>query len=239
MAVSAKGIVLRKVAYSSSSAIVTVYTNKFGTTPFMVRGIGKKRSGKSAALQPLSRIEFNCNYREKNQVQALSDLSLIPGSSNFSFHPLKSVIALFLAEMLFRSLREESKDEDLFDFLDTALDFFSEDEFSPDFHLIFLIKLSRFFGFYPSGKWQDSSPYFDLLHGGFSSNPNQSVHTLSEELSKSLGDLLRADFGDKVLQRNNASRRALLNAIVEYYQIHLEGLGQIKSLPVLVDVFSE
>jgi DNA repair protein RecO (recombination protein O) len=205
----------------------------------MVRGIGKKRSGKPAALQPLTRIEFNCNYREKYQVQSLSGLSLKPGSSSFSFHPLKSVIALFLTEMLFKSLREESKDEDLFNFLDSSLDFFSEDEFSPDFHLVFLVKLSRFFGFYPSGKWHGARPYFDLLEGEFSSNPNQTVHTLAQEQSKRVSNLLQADFGDKSTGLTNASRRAMLNTIVEYYQIHLEGLGPIKSLPVLIDVFSE
>src|SRR5690554_2253909 len=123
-----EGIVLKKVAYSHSSAIVTIYTREYGQTAFMVRGIGKK-SGKSALLQPLTRVIISFSFREKNRIQNVSGLEIKPGSS-FYVHPLKGTISLFLAEVLFKALREESPDEDLYNFLDGALDYFATDDFS-------------------------------------------------------------------------------------------------------------
>lgn len=231
-----EGIVLKKVSYSSSSAIATVYTRKFGQTPFMVRGIGKK-GGKSAALQPLTRVEIVCRFREKNQVQSLTSLTVKPGAG-FSGHPVKAATSMFLAEFLYKTLRVESADEELYDFLDSALEYFIDDTHSSNFHLILLIKLTRFFGFYPSGKWSETHSHFDLLNGSFTSDRNSSLHMLEPRMSWFLYQMSLAGFDQKINELTNADRRKLLHGLVEYYQIHLEGLGEIKSLPVLIEIFS-
>ncbi|NEN22119.1 DNA repair protein RecO [Cryomorpha ignava] len=231
-----EGIVLKKVSYSSSSAIATIYTRKFGQTPFMVRGIGKK-GGKSAALQPLTRVEIVCRFREKNQVQSLTGLTVKPGSG-FSGHPVKAATSMFLAEFLYKALRVESADEELYDFLDSALEYFADDENSTNFHLILLIKLTRFFGFHPSGKWSEKSNWFDLLNGLYTTDRNSSLHMLEPRLSWFLYEMSLAGFDQKIGELTNTDRRKLLHALVEYYQIHLEGLGEIKSLPVLIEIFS-
>ncbi len=235
MFVNTDGIILKKVAYSSSSAIVTIYTQRFGQCPFMVRGLGKK-GGRSAALQPLSRVEIDCTYREKNQVQSLSAISLKPDSCILR-HPMKGAISMFLAEMLYKSLREESPDPDLFSFLDYAIDFFEKDGFSPNFHLIFLMNLTKFFGFFPSGKWTSEKCYFDLLNGSFTSDENASLHMLGAKEAASFFELTTSNFESKLIFEN-LLRRNLLKTMVEFYQIHLEGLGEIKSLPILIEIFS-
>lgn len=235
MFVNTEGIVLKKVAYSSSSAIVTIYTQRFGQCPFMVRGLGKK-GGRSAALQPLSRVEIDCNYREKNQIQSLSGISLKPDSQLLR-HPMKGAISMFLAEILYKSLREESPDPDLFNYLDNSIDFFEKDDFSTNFHLIFLMSLTRFFGFSPSGKWTSEKRYFDLLNGTFTRDENASLHMLGPNEAASFFELTTSNFESK-LNFNNVLRRNLLKTMVEFYQIHLEGLGEIKSLPILIEIFS-
>lgn len=235
MFVNTEGIVLKKVGYSSSSAIVTIYTQRFGQCPFMVRGLGKK-GGRSAALQPLSRVEIDCTYREKNQVQSLSGISL-KSDSQLLRHPMKGAISMFLAEMLYKSLREESPDPDLFNYLDSSIDFFEKDDFSPNFHLIFLMKLTKFFGFFPSGKWTSENRYFDLLNGSFTDDENASLHMLGAKEATSFFNLTDSHFDSK-LTFDNVQRRNMLKKIVEFYQIHLEGLGEIKSLPILIEIFS-
>lgn len=236
MLTNTEGIVLKKVAYSNSSAIATIYTRKFGQTAFMVRGIGRK-GGKAAMLQPLTRVSVSFHHREKNRIQNVSNLEMKPDSS-FYVHPLKGSISIFLAEILLKALREESSDVELYDFLDGALDYFSTDEFSPNFHLILLIKLMRFFGFYPSGKWSDDTPYFDLINGSFTSDKNSSLHMISPDLACIFYEISNRDFNKETTKMTNVERRKLLYSIVEYYQIQLEGLGEIKSLPVLVEIFS-
>ncbi len=236
MPTTTEGIVLKKVTYSGTSAIVTIYTRRFGQTPFMVRGLGKK-GGKSATVQPLTRVELVCNYREKNQVQSLSTISIKPDSA-FSGHPLKGAVSMFLAEVLYKSLREESPDEELYDFLDQALNYFSNDDFSPNFHLILLLKLTRFFGFSPAGQWNEKEPYFDLLNGYYTDDKNSSLHTLNSNHSQFFYKLSKCNFNEPPSGSTNVNRRALLHTIIEYYQLHLEGLGEIKSLPVLIEIFS-
>ena len=236
MLTKTEGIVLKKVAYSNSSAIATIYTRKFGQTAFMVRGIGKK-GGKSALLQPLTRVGVSFHHREKNRIQNASDLEIKPGSSYY-VHPLKGTISLFLAEVLFKALREEAPDEELYGFLDGALDYFAADEFSPNFHLILLVKLTRFFGFYPSGKWSDDTPHFDLINGSYTADKDSSLHMINRDLAKVFYEISNRDFNKETTKMTNADRRKLLYSIIEYYQIQLEGLGEIKSLPVLIEIFS-
>jgi len=236
MLATTEGIVLKKVAYSSSSVIATIYTRKFGQTPFMVRGIGKK-GGKSATLQPLSQVDITCNYREKNQVQTLSGITIRPGTG-FSGHPLKAAISMFLAEVFYKSLREESPDEELYGFLDSSLNYFSNDDFSPNFHLILLVKLTRFFGFFPSGEWSQKTNWLDLLNGSFTDDRNSSLHMLSPLHAAKFYEMSEGGFDLDLKDLTNADRRKLLHALVEFYQIHLEGLGEIKSLPVLIEIFS-
>lgn len=229
-----EGVVLRKVAYSGSSAIVTIYTRRYGQTPFMVRGLGRK-GGKSAALQPLSRVEIACSYREKYQVQSLSSIALKRGATVF-MHPLKAAVALFLAEILFKALREEAPDEERYNFIDAALEYFENQENTTDFHLIFMMRLTRFLGFFPAAKSTESRPLFDLLNGVFTSDPNASLHMLNPKFTNAFTQLIYADFGTKIFL-SNADRRHLLEAMVEYYQLQLEGLGQIKSLRVFTEIF--
>src|ERR1043165_5441661 len=80
----------------------------------------------------------------------------------------KNCIALFIQELLHKVLKEQEADEDLFDFLKNSLmilDLKKENYFN--FHLCFMLQLSRYLGFYPQGKYSDSTSVFDLQEGTF------------------------------------------------------------------------
>lgn len=234
---STRAIILKKVAYAGSSAIVTAYTEQFGTTSFMVRGLSRK-GGKSAAVQPLSLVEIECNYKPSRQVQMLTDISLNEYSVSITTHPYKTAVALFLAEVLSKTLREESPDEELFQYLFGSIQYFAEDDFSADFHLIFLNKLMRFFGFTPSGAISEEAPYFDLQHGSFISKRSGAIHCANGELSAAFSTLLALNFESNRPAWSNEIRRQLLQLIITYYGLHLEGMGTIKSLPILEEIFA-
>jgi DNA repair protein RecO (recombination protein O) len=244
MQIITQGLVLRKVAYSGSSAIVTIYTKRYGAMAFMVRGASGKRSqgpgrksSAASALQPLAQVEVAFSYRENKQVQIADQLSLGDKSSFHTHHPAYAPVALFIAEVLFRSLREESADPDLYEFIEAALEYFAESRFNPNFHIIFMMKLTRFFGFPPSGEPCESTPYFDLQNGEFTHSPSVTLHTMDPDLSLAFYQLSKAEF-DSEIRVGNQLRRAVLEKLVEYYQLHLEGMGDVKSLQVLTEVFS-
>ncbi len=238
MQTTTSGLVLRKVAYSGSSIIAMIYTRKHGAMSFIIRGVGKKKGGvRPASLEYLSQVELSFNYREKSQLQSLSTISLTPSDHTHANHPSFAPVSLFLAEVLYKTLREESPDEDLYDFISSSLAYFVDSAYSPNFHLIFLMKLSRFFGFFPSGNPAESMPYFDLQNGVYVSSKNATLHTLDKSGSALFFTLSQAEFGAS-LNLNQKDRRELLPRMIEYYQLHLEGMGEIKSLAVLTDVFA-
>jgi len=238
MLTTTSGFVLRKIPYTGSSVILHVYTKRHGLMAFMVRGGTKKGSStRTTSLQALTLVEITFLYREKNQMQTASTISLSSGYAPGNDHPGAIPISLFLAEMLYKSLREESGDEELFEFIVNALNYFNGSDFSPDFHLIFLMKMTRYLGFMPDPEQEENCPYFDLLNGIFVVSQDASLHTMDEAESVSFCLLIKAEFANR-LSISNVQRRKLLTRLIEYYQLHLEGLGDIKSLPILIEVFS-
>jgi DNA repair protein RecO (recombination protein O) len=234
---STLAIVLRKVNYAGNSGIVTAYTEAFGIVPFLLRGLGRKGS-KSATALPLSIVEIVTPYNPSKNVQLVSEINLVENNLALSNHPYKTTVALFLAEVLSKTLREEAAEPDLFHFLKESIQYFIEDDFSADFHLVFLSKLCRFFGFSTSGHPSPETPYFDLTDGVYTSSKNHSVHTLSAADSALLGQLFEMGFEKSNVKWTNIERRNLLNLLMQYYSLHMEGMGKIKSLDVLEAVFS-
>lgn len=239
MEVTTDGIVLRRLPYTDSTVILTVYTRRFGASAFMARGISKKGGPISkAALAPLTPVEAVCAYRENRELQTLRGLRPRDGRSFFGESPLKAAVAMFLAEMLFKTLREESPDEELFDFIDGAVAYFLKAPFEAHFHLVFLMHLTRYFGFFPSGKYGAESPYFDLTEGSFTDRPPREGEGLDPERAAGFYSLCMTRFGEKPSGLDNLRRRRLLQDLVRYYGLHLEGMGKIKSLDILTEVFS-
>ena len=80
--------------------------------------------------------------------------------------PSKLAIGLFVCEFLYHALRDEQRNEPLFDYVRTSIEWLDgrERDFA-NFHLVFLMHLSRFLGFYPNlrggggGEGEDSSRY--------------------------------------------------------------------------------
>lgn len=237
MEITTEALILRKVPYSGSSMIASAYTRDFGIMSFIIRRLGKKRGNKLSALEPLAMVEVSFSYREKYSVQTAKEINAKSSSGGLFYDPIKGSIQLFLAEMLYKSLREESPDEDLFDYIKSSLEYFESGTDHTYFHLIFLLRLSRFFGFSPKGECDQSTIYFDLQNGFFTSNRNNSLHTMDSEESQAFYALKRADYSS-ILEIKPKMRRGLLTSIVEYYRLHLEGFGEVKSLPVLIEVFS-
>jgi DNA repair protein RecO (recombination protein O) len=232
-----EGILLRKTPYSSSSAVVSFYTRKYGQISFLVRGLGRK-GGKSAMLQPLNQLELTYSYKPSKQLQSLSAMQLLNPSKSSDIHPYKAPVALFLCEILYKTLREEAPDEELYQFISRSLLEFETYEYDPDFHLIFLLKLTSFFGFQPNGTPTAPNSYFDLVDGCFVSDKNQSLHVLDPEEAEVIYKLSQKELLNEPISFTNRQRRRALRNITEYYQIHLEGMGKIKSLEVLSEIFS-
>jgi len=191
-----------------------------------------------AVLQPLSMVELDVEHKPNKEIQTIKEVRCSIPFVEIPFHPAKNAIALFLAELLFRSLRRSEPDEDLFQFLEKSIQLLDCYELGiHNFHLVFLAKLTRYLGCAPnieSGK----NTYFDLLNGVFLREKPLHAHYLLPEASRNMSDLLHTDFNtaDK-LKLSRTARGELLENLIEYYQLHMPDFKGLQSLEVLQALF--
>ena len=235
-----RGIVLHHIRYSESSLIVKIYTEAFGLQAYLVRGARSKRSSmRSSMFQPMTSLELVVYHRPQKDLQHIREASVAEPFHSISSDLRKSTIAIFLAEILLKTAKEGEANEDLFEFLVSSLLFFDmQEEGVENFHLYFLVRLSRYLGFSPQADPDTTRAYFDLREGKFTSTLPSHPDHLDGQISSCLSTLTKTSAGElSELTINKTIRNELMSAILMYYQIHLSGLGTIKSLEVLKEVF--
>lgn len=239
MLVKTKGIVLSSVKYGDADLIVRCLTEE-GIRSYMLKRIFGSRSKKMkpAYFQPLSLLELTANHNQKGRLNSLREVRSSYLYQSLSTDILKQSIALFLAEVLAASIREEESDQSLFEYVQTALIWLDTHNKVANFHLLFLFRLTRFLGFYPDAKHSDEE-YFDLVEGSFSRNRPHNPFLEKEKLAL-FRSLIGINFDEVVrLGWNSEKRQLLLEVLLGYYEFHLPGFKKPRSLNVLKDVFNE
>lgn len=237
MLVTLKGIVLHHFKYSEKSVIAKIYTDKYGLQSYIINGVRSSKSkNKAVYLQPLSLVEINTFHKEKKGLQQVKTIQLVQPYTSIPFNIAKTSIAFFLAETLYKSIREEESNTPLFEFLFNAfqqLDL-KEKNYS-NFHLIFLGKLCQHMGIQPQ-KIDANCMYFDLREGRFISIAPAHKDFLAQPYCNQLISILNADFTEKDLCLNKKDRNVLLTTFINYFNLHLSNFESLKSLPVLKEV---
>jgi len=236
-----RGIVLKTTTYSESSVVVQVFTEKFGIQSYLVNGVKKPRAKiPMNMLQPLHLLEMVVYHKQNTQIQRISEARLMPMFKTIPYDVIKNTIIQFLNEVLYKSIRQQHVDEHLFEYLYNAISWFDEtEELSVNFHLSFLMKLTRFLGFAPRPQLRLDQKYFDLQDGNFTSLAPVHPYYTSDEEGKSLMLLLSTAFQkNNEIKFSNAYRRLLLDKILIYYQLHTASFGQVKSHQILEEVLS-
>ncbi|MCL3780360.1 DNA repair protein RecO [Prolixibacteraceae bacterium JC049] len=235
-----KGICLHTLKYGETSVIATIYTEELGRQSYMIKGArGKKAKIKANMLQPLFMVDMEVANKPGRELQQLRELKSDFVYSSIPFDIMKNTQALFIAEFLFRSLRHEDPDSKLFQFISNSLKLFDlSEEGSANFTLFFLIELAGYLGIdLKSGNINGN--YFDMEEVCFVNNePNHPLF-----LNRQLTNCLKTFFSGSILNLSeinvsNGERRALFDKITQFFHLHIDGIGEIKSKKVLQEVFS-
>lgn len=232
------GIVLSKIQYKDYDLIVKCYTQNRGVVSYIIRGIlkSKKSQSKVVYFQPLSQIIFEENYRPNSELHSIKEVKSKYIYKSLHTNIYKSAIVLFLAEVLSSVFKGEEKNEDLFHFIETALQYLDNEEYFANFHLLFLLRLTRYLGFQPANLKQNQ-PYFNLQSGVFET-AETSIYSISGKNLTILKDLLGINFDALYSVKINARQRQdFLNMLLHYFELHLDGFKKPKSLQVLNEVF--
>lgn len=238
MQVSTKAIVVSKLRYKDDDLIVKCYTEQFGVKSYLIKNALKTRRGKfkPAYFQPLTIIDIEAEHKDNRSLHYLKDIKSQNNFESIHTHIIKSTITMFLSEVLSNVLKEEEENLSLYNYLETSLIWFNENEADTNFHLIFLIELTKYLGFYPDIS-QSNLPYFNLEDGKFY-KIGLGKHFIEGENLILLKQLLGIKFD--VNKSNNfkpTKRLDFLNIILLYLKLHLDGFKQPKSVAVLNQIF--
>jgi DNA repair protein RecO (recombination protein O) len=235
-----RGIVLHTVKYSETSLIVKAYTEAFGIQSYLVKGARSQRSKLRPILfQPLTLLDLVVYRKERNTLQSIKEVRLAHPYHSVPFDIRKSSIALFLNEVVYRSVGEEESNPALFEFLwSSFLLLDAVEEPFTHFHLLFTLKLTKYLGFHPRNTRSDEHCFFDLAEGIFQPLFLEGI-CLNKDLSTTWCRLLDWPFEKPAIPDLPAVKRdALLDAMLLYYRFHLPGFAGFRSAEVLHSVLS-
>lgn len=238
---STRGIVIHTLKFSETSIIAKIYTELFGLQSYLVKGIRSPRSRlKSALFQPLTILDLSVYHKEKSTLQHLKEAHNIFPYKNLPFDIGKSSIALFIDELVFKTIREEETHPELYRFLENAcvtLDQ-AEGDFQ-HFHLYFAIRLTKYLGFWPDDNFSEQKKFFNLSEGYFTEEAGGDILLLSETESRLMHLMLSAaDDTWKNLPVTTLQRDEILEKILAYYRYHVAGFSGVQSHHVLHTVLS-
>jgi len=236
-----RGIVLHSVKYSESSLVVKAYTEEFGLQSYMLKGVRSPKSRIRAVLfQPLTLLDMVVYRKEKSTIHSVREVRLASPYVSIHTDIRKSSISLFLAELVYKSIREEEPNPNMFDFLWHSLLLLDATTGRlASFHLVFALKLSRHLGFQPQSNRSEYNRFFHFREGSFLPVFNSSDECLDATESSWFFQLMNAELNQvSLLDIPAGIRKLLLEKILHYYRLHLPGLKEIRSHEVLHEVLS-
>lgn len=214
-----RGIVFKFFRYGETSVIVKMFTAAFGIQTYIINGVRKSGKGKAriALLQPLTLLELIVYHKENADIQRISEIRCETAYRSIPVDVRKSSIALFLSEVLYKSVREQQGSDELYEFIHQSLLMLDTmDRAYENFHLQFLIRLSGFLGF------------------GLASSPSF-MNSFTEDEERTVMALIRSGYAEHV-PAGHALRRTILQHLLDFYGQHVDGFGEIKSVKILQEI---
>ena len=178
-------------------------------------------------------------YKNTRDIHLIKEVNRATPLNSIPYDITKSTQAIFMAEVLYRVVKEEEPNPMLAHFLINNIQYLDAlEESSPDFHIIFLFQLSKYLGFFPQNNFKSGNIFFDLGSGRFKPILTDSEIQLDETNSLLWSRYMGFDYqGIKESEFGSKQRKLVLDNLVRYYKLHVAGMGDIRSLEVLHDFF--
>jgi len=235
-----RGVVIYATKISDQKKIVEIFTDVTGCVSFVVHiASGRRGGGNNILYQPLSLVDFVTDLKPGVNLHYLRDVQLSVPFLSIPFNVYKTTIAVFLAEFLHRALRIEYEDKPLFDFLTNSIQWFDETKDSvANFHLTFMIQISRFLGIYPNAEGYKRGYFFDLMNGCFCRQIPMHTFYLKPDEAKWVRYFMCMRYTNmNKFHLTRDQRMQCLNVIIDYYRLHIPGFPLLKSLDILKGLF--
>lgn len=235
-----KGIVLKVTRFKEGSAIVNIYTEKFGIQTYIVNGLFAKRAkNKIAYLQPLNLLNLVVYYKENQNIKRIKEMQWAYMFNQIPFNNTKRCALLFFNEVLIKCIKEEAPNIYLFNYLYQKIEVLDRlAERHSDYIIFFMMGLAAQLGFKPLSNKTETLNCFSLSQGKFVEHHIINQHQLTINQSTLFYNCLVANDNKTILQISKAQKVEALELLLKYYQYHIEGFGQIRSKNILSNVLN-
>lgn len=236
-----KGIVLRTIKYGETSVIASIFTELFGIQSYLVNGVRTGgKSGKAHFFQPSSILEMEVYHNELKNLQRIKDLRWSVLYKNILSDVTKNSVALFMVELLQKSLKQPETNENLFQFCEDAflqLDI-ADNEITANFPIYFSMQIAQITGFSLQNNYSEMRNIFNLQEGNFCEENSLPTEIVGREISSYISELLKAIHPNDLreIKMNGKARREILRIMESFYAWHIPEFGTMKTLNVLSEI---
>ena len=221
MTYKTKGIVLNFIKFKESSIICKIYTESFGLQSYIVNGVRSSNKTKMSLFQPLTILDLVVYNKSSVNIQRLKEMKIDVIYMTNHTDIKKISVCIFLSELLSKILSNEPNQNEKFNFLyNSFLIYDSLEKNIKNFHIQFLLKLTKFFGFQISDSSQITKAYLN-----------------KKEQNDFVMDCISMDYNSKI-HSNYSERNDVLNSLIIYFSRSLGINIKLKSLQVLKEVFT-
>lgn len=238
-----KGIILRTINYSETSIITTAYTELFGVQTYIVKGVrkGSKTSqGKTSFFQPGAMLDMEVYHNQLKNLQFIKEYQWGYLYQHVFYSIVKNAAAMYMIELLQRSLKQPEANPELFYLIEGTLTQLDKgnDTLTANLPLYFTLHLAAELGLRIQGEYSAQTPVLDLNEGMFINSIPQHKYYIAEELAVATSAINNIMFYNDLesIQLNRTVRRNLLHAYLQFFMLHIQDFGDLKSLQVLQEV---
>lgn len=231
-------IILRVVRYADTKVIVDAYTETDGRVSFAVV-LSSRGKMKRQFFQPLMLLEADCDIKPNAQLHHLREVRIISPLVSLHSDMAKMGIVMFLSEVLSRVLPPLNPLPRLFYYIYNGIEWLesSSGQYA-NFHLVFLVHLTRFLGVFPDLSNYGEGRWFDMRSSCFVSLSPSHSDILSPSDSHVMISLMRCGYHSMhLISMSAVQREAVLDHIVRYYSLHVADLTTLKTLPILHQLY--
>lgn len=240
-----KGIILRMVRYGETSIITSVYTELFGLQSYIVKGVRqstKKSSSKAIYFQPAAILDMVVYHNELKNLNFIKEYQWGYLYNDVLFNVAKNTVAMYIVEVLQHSLKQPEANPGLFYMIEDTLKQLDNGTAAliVNLPLYFCLHLAGELGFRMQGSYNKQTPFLDLQEGLFAENKPLHPYFIEKDLASATSQLLSINFYNDLenLRFSRNIRKELILAYQNYIALHVQDFGEIKSLPILQQIFS-
>ena len=230
-------IVLHTIKHGDTGIVVQCYSNTAGRTALYFRGSSKKMQN-AALLHKLNILDVVTYTNGIQSMPTIREIAVPHNLSSLRSDIYKSSIAIFISELLGKTVRESEANPHLYSFISSSIQILEHiEEGVANFHMWFLSNLCRFLGFSPGNEYMPEA-WFDISEGLYTADAPPREHRMSQQNALILRDMLECDV--RYLSEvglNRHQRVDFLDALLAYYAYHLDTIHSVQSIRILQEVF--